>query len=40
VIGLFADDEKSDTVISVDLIERIDIRSDVFEDEHNVVSTI
>lgn len=40
MISLFADDEKSDSVICVDLIERIDVRSDILEDKHDVISSI
>lgn len=40
MISLFADDEKSDSVIRVDLIEGVDVRSDILEDKHYVISSI
>jgi len=40
MIGLLADDEQSDAVVCLDVIKIIDVRSNEFEDEHNVVPLV
>ena len=40
MIGLFANDEERDTVISLDVVKVVDVGSDKLEDEHNIVSSV
>ena len=40
MVGLLADDEQGDEVVGVDVVEVEDVWSDVFEDEHDVVSLV
>ena len=37
VVGLFGDDEEGDCVVGTDIFEAIDVGSDEFEDEHEIV---
>lgn len=39
-VCFFADDEKSNSMISIDIGEVIDIWGDIFEDKHNIISSI
>lgn len=40
MVGLFGDDEESDAVVSVEGVEAVDKGSYVFEDEHDVVTSV
>lgn len=40
MVGFLADDEKGDQVVGVDVVEVEHVGSDVFEDEHDVVSFV
>lgn len=40
MIGFFADNEESDSVIGFNVVKIIDIGSDEFEDEHNIIPSV
>lgn len=40
MIGLLTDDEESDSVIGIDFEEGVDVGSDVFEDEHDIIPVV
>lgn len=40
MIGFLGDDEESDTVVGVEIIEGVDEWGHVFEDEHDVITSV
>jgi hypothetical protein len=40
VVGLFAENEKSDFMVGVDFIDAVDIGRDELENEHDIVSLV
>ena len=40
LVGLFADDEESYAMVGIDICEIVDIGSHIFEDKHDIISSI